>query len=409
MVWRRQTLSNDLRVLLLPRQSASTAQLSIAVEYGSNHEPEEIAGSAHFLEHMLAGGSTNRIKISRSVENSGGVLDFFTEHEYMMSTMDVLPEKLLEAASVLSKLLLGRDFEEEKFKQERKIILNELAEASDEPTIKVEELLLKSLFKDHPVKRPISGYPKTIKKLTLNQLINAHKLNYIAQNMILIITGNFSEKSSKAVLKNFEERTFEKTISIKTNLVEDTKPKPLVVETKAGIAQTYLGFGSRTVCSTHKDAPTLDLISALLGGGTSSRLFIELREKNAFTYDINSNLNTGVDFGYFNINCAVKDRNLAKTEKLILKELCKLRTEKIPIDELRKGKNLIIAGILRGMDNSRDCSDILAYMEVQFKSERSLVDYINKIKAVSSEDILAAAKSYFQADSFSTVVLNPAK
>ena len=409
MVWRRQTLSNDLRVLLLPRQSANTAQLSIAVEYGSNQEPKEIAGSAHFLEHMLAGGSTNRIKLSRSVENSGGVLDFFTEHEYMMSTMDILPEKLLEAASVISKLLFGRDFEEEKFKQERKIILNELAETSDEPTIKVEELLLKSLFKNHPVKRPIGGSPKTIKKLTLNQLINAHRLNYIAQNMILILTGNFSEKNSNTILKNFEKRTFEKTVSIKTNLIEDTKPKPLVVETKAGIAQTYLCLGARAVCSTHKDAPTLDLINALLGGGTSSRLFIELREKNAFTYDINSNLNIGVDFGYFKINCAVKGKNLAKTKKLILRELCKLRTEKIAIEELKRGKNLIIADILRGMDNSRDCSDILAYMEVQFKSERSLVDYINKIKAVSSEDILAAAKSYLQADRFSTVVLNPAK
>src|SRR5208283_5401571 len=160
--WRRDVLSNGLRVLLFPRQSANTTQLSIAVEYGSNQEPEEIAGSAHFLEHMLAGGSTKRIQLSRGIENSGGILDFYTEHEYMMSTMNILPIKLAEASFVLSELFFSHSFEEEKFKQERKIILNELAESSDDPTEQVEELLLKSLFKKHPVKRPIGGFPKTI-------------------------------------------------------------------------------------------------------------------------------------------------------------------------------------------------------------------------------------------------------
>ena len=99
MFWRRNILSNGLTVLQFPRQSANTTQLSIAVEYGSNQEPEEIAGVAHFIEHMLAGGSAKRIQLSRSIENSGGILDFYTDHEHMMTTMDILPEKLTEASS----------------------------------------------------------------------------------------------------------------------------------------------------------------------------------------------------------------------------------------------------------------------------------------------------------------------
>jgi predicted Zn-dependent peptidase len=384
MFWRRNILPNGLRVLLFPRQSANTTQLSIAVEYGSNQEPEEIAGVAHFLEHMLAGGSTKRIQLSRSVENSGGILDFYTDHEHMMSTMDILPGELTQASVVISELLFNTDFEEEKFKQERKIILNELSEASDDPTERIEELLLKSLFKKHPVKRPIGGFPKTVKRLTLDQLSNTHKTNYIPQNMILILTR-------------------------KTYPAEAAKPKPLVVQKKPGIAQTYLSIGARTVCSSHQDAPMLDLISALLSGGTSSRLFVELREKNGFTYDVNSDHNKGVDFGYFSINCAVKDKNLVKAKHLILKELSKLRTEKVTIDELERNKNLIIADILRGMDNPQDCPEILAYLEIQFKSEQSLVEYIAKVKAVSSENIIEAANTYLQEDSLSTVLLKPIK
>lgn len=409
MFWRRKTLSNGLRVLLFPRQSANTTQLSIAVEYGSNQEPEEIAGVAHFLEHMLAGGSTKRIQLSRSIENSGGILDFYTDHEHMMTTMDILPGELAEASFVISELLFNTDFEEEKFKQERKIILNELAEASDDPAERIEELLLKSLFKKHPVKRPVGGFPKTVKRLTLDQLMNAHKTNYVPQNMILILTGNFSEKTTGMVLKNFRDRTIKETLSRKMYPVEATKPKPLVVEKKPGIAQTYLSIGARTVCSSHQDAPVLDLISALLSGGISSRLFVELREKNAFTYDVNSDHNKGVDFGYFSINCAVKNKNLVKAKHLILKELSKLRTEKAPIDELERNKNLIIADILRGMDNSQDCSDILAYLEIQFKNEKTVVEYIGKVKAVSSENIIEVANTYLQEDSLSTVLLKPIK
>ena len=151
------------------------------------------------------------------------------------------------------------------------------------------------------------------------------------------------------------------------------------------------------------------MLSALLGGGNSSRLFIELREKNAFTYDVNSYNDVGVDFGYFSINCAVKNKNLVKTKEIILKELSKLRMEKIRNDELERSKNLIIADILRGIDNPQETSEILAYMEIQFNSETSLVDYISKIQAVSNENIMDAANTYLQEDNLSTVLLSPKK
>jgi predicted Zn-dependent peptidase len=325
----------------------------------------------------------------------------------MMSMLDVLPGKLTEASFIISELLFSSNFEEEKFGQERKIILNELAEALDDPTERIEELLLKSLFKNHPVNRPVGGFPKNVKRLTLDQLSNAHQTNYIPQNMILILTGNFSEEEAALALNNFKERSLQKPFSRNVFTIETAKPVPLVVEEKSGIAQSYLSMGARTVCSSHQDVPTLDLMSALLSGGTSSRLFIELREKHALTYDVNSNHNKGVDFGYFGINCAVKDKNLAKAKQVILKELAKLRTEKVPMDELEKTKNLIVGASLRGMDDPQDCSEILAYMEMQFKSENALVDHVTKVKAVSSENILEAANTYLQEEYLATVILKP--
>ena len=409
MFWRRNVLPNGLTVLQFPRETANTTQFSIAVKYGSNQEPEENAGVAHFIEHMIAGGSAKRIQLSRKIEDSGGIADFYTDHEHMMSTLDILPRELAEASSIISELLFNPDFEGEKFRQERKIILNELAEALDDPTERIEELLLKSLYKKHPVNRPVGGFPKTVKSLTLDQLSNAHRTNYVPQNMILILTGNFSEESAAMALKNFSNRNCEKTPSQKLFSPETAKPVPLVVEKKSGIAQTYLTMGARTVCSSHQDVPVLDVMSALLTGGTSSRLFIELREKNALTYDVNSDHNKGVDFGFFSIGCAVKDKNLAKSKRVILKELAKLRTTQVPADELERIKNLIVGASLRGMDDPQECQEIIAYMEMQFKSENALVDHIDKVKAVSSRDIMVAANTYLQEDSLSTALLEPKK
>ena len=407
--WTRKKLPNGLRVLLYPRPLANTAQLSVAVEYGSNHDAQDNAGLAHFLEHMLAGGSTKRIQISREVENLGGFGDFYTDHEYTMSQFAVLPETIIDAPQIMSNLLFDLPFEEENFKIERKIILNELDEIADDPYSQVDELLLKSLFKSHPVKNPVGGTRKTVNKLTLKKLDETHQRYYVPQNMILILTGNFTEQNVKTVLEHFGSKNNQPDILKKPNTAENAKPTKQVVKEKEGICQTYISFGARTVPSSHPDAAAINLIDTLLGEGASSRLFIELREKRALTYDIHSSHDYGLDFGYFSVDCAVREKNVAKVQTLIHKELSKLRTETVSQAELDKGKNMILGDIFRIMDSSRSCADALAFMEIQFHDQNALVKYVERIKAVTPDDIRGAAETYLQNDAFSTVVLKPKK
>lgn len=407
LVWQRSILNNGLRVLYLPKPSANTAQLSVAVEYGSNSEAEAEAGSAHFLEHMLAGGSEKRIQQSRSIESYGGSLNFYTDHEYTMSFVDVLPESLPRAAQVLSELLFDDAFDETKFTSERKIILNELAEASDDPNEQIDELLLKTLFKTHPIRRPIGGYPKTLKQLNLCQLEAIHNAAYEPQNMILMLMGNLSQSQIQAVLQHFTDKPKQQKIAKKLHPQETQKPAPQAFKRKSGITQTYLSVGTKTVNTKHSDAPKMDLISMILGGGASSRLFIELREKRALTYDVAAVHSKGLDFGYFSINCAVKNSNLNKTRDLIFKEFTRLREIRVPEEELERNKKLIVSGILRGIDSPDDCQDILAFMEIQFNHEKALGSYLEKIKAVTTNDVLETAQMYLQEDNFTSAVLTP--
>ncbi len=409
LFWCRSTLPNGLRVLNYPRQSANTAQLSLAVEFGSNQEDEKNAGVAHFLEHMIAGGSKKRIELSRQIENSGGVLDFYTDHEYVMSTMDILPEKLTEAASILSELFFDCEFDEKKFELEKKIILNELAEVTDDPTEKVAEMLLANLFKNHPVKRPIGGYPQTVKKLTLTKLEKAHKTHYVPENMILIMSGNYLEADAQKAIGFFGGKANCGVRYRREFPSEDQKAETLIAKKKAGLTQSYISMGARTVPSTHKDSPALNLIGILLGGGTSSRLFVELREKHAVTYDINATHSKGTDYGYFNVYSAVNSKYVSKAQGLISKELVRLRTEKVPEAELERSKNMILGAALRGIDSPEEAPDILTYMEIQFQSENALVNYVNDIKTVTAKNIMDVANRYLQEDNFSTAILNPTK
>lgn len=154
--WERKILSNGLTVLLHPRSSGMTAQLSVAIKYGSNDDIDEKSGNAHFLEHMLVGGSQKRIKLHHEIEKLGGCSHFETSDEFTFSSMDVLSGRIAEASKVLSELLFDSAFERDKLELERKVIQNEIAEDHDDPQELIRETLIKCLFKNHPLRKPIS-------------------------------------------------------------------------------------------------------------------------------------------------------------------------------------------------------------------------------------------------------------
>jgi predicted Zn-dependent peptidase len=383
--------------------------MSLSVGYGSNQEPEEAAGIAHFLEHMLAGGSTLRIHRSRGIEDWGGVLDFYTDREQVTASLDVLPSKAVDAAEVIAELFFGGCFEEDKFLLERKIILNELAEVADDPTVKVEELLLENLFRHHPIRRPVGGYCRTVKKLSLTQLTDEYRGNYVPKNMVLVVSGNIGSGNQRKVSAPFEKLEFAGFTPKQHQPIEKGKPKPVAVEEKAGITQSYLSIGARTIPSTHKDAPALDLISNLLGGGTSSRLFIELREKNAVTYDVSAAHCKGSDFGYLGVSCAVGRGKVKKARALILKEFASLGAMLVSEVELEKAKQIMLGGVFRGMDNPHDSMEIINYMELQFQKEDALKNYLDKVRGVTVGDIQDAANRYLSRECLCTAILNPIK
>ena len=407
LTWHRRILPNGLKILLYPRRSAFTTQIGVAINYGANLDSDFKSGRAHFLEHMICGGSNRRIAMARQIELLGGIINFATNHEYTYSFIDITPEKTIEGAKILSELLFDSCFEQEKFDLERKIILNELSTIFDNPCEKIEHMLMNCLFKTHPIHREIIGSKKSLKSLSLNEIVEAHNLYYTLPNMILVITGNFIEKDLDLIINKFISNKSCNSPIIKPSFCEKSKPVRRYSKFKAGLSQTYVSIGARTVSSRHPDAHILDLIATILGDGFSSRLFVEVREKLGLSYNISASSQCGLDYGYFNVDCSVKPKNLELTVKIIEKEIDKLCRKKVAEKELQKAKNMIKGELLRLVDNPIDFPELLVACEIKYETEYAILNYIKKISNTSSEDIIEAANKYVQSDNLSVVSLSP--
>jgi predicted Zn-dependent peptidase len=382
-----------------------TAQLSVMIKYGSNDDPKENSGTAHFLEHMLVGGSQERINFHEKIEMLGGCSIFETNPEFTYCAVNIFPEKLTEASKILSKLLFNSSFDKEKLEIERKVILNEIADIADEPASKIAEALAKCLFKSHPIRRPVSGTKRTVRQETLDQLEGAHFSHYSPQNMIIVLTGGFSDDAVERVLRDFQDKENQNTILKKLHEIENGKPEKEAKIEKPGLDQAYLTIGARTVPLKDNATSALDLLSVIIGVGESSRLFVELREKRALTYDVGSAHIAGLDFGFFAVDCSVGPKSLEQTKALIRKELGKIKTEKINEIELNKAKNQILAALCRDFDSPTELPRLMAETELYYGSENALLEYAKKIEATTNQDIIETANKYLQDNSYSTVTL----
>lgn len=405
--WSREVLPNGLTILQRAHPSALTTQLSIAIKYGSNDDSDEAAGKAHFLEHMLVGGSKNRIRLHHEVEKIGGCSGFETSAECTFTTLNVFPDRITDASRILTGLLFDSEFEDDKIELERKVISNEIAEAADSPHDKIAETLIKCLFKKHPIRNPVLGTKKTIKQLALKDLKSAHHDYYTSKNMIVILTGKFAKRDLETVLENFLNAKNQNLPQKREAIIEQDKPKKQANLTRSGINQSYLCFGLKTPPAKDPDAVTLDLINGVLGLGESSRLFVELREKRALTYDFNSMNIAGLDHGFFTIACAVQPKHLQQAQNIIKRELEKITNDLINVDELEKSKNVVFGDIMRAIDSPHELPRLMADTEIIYANENGLAEYVRKLKSLKPQDVQLTASKFFLEENYSTVTLTP--
>jgi predicted Zn-dependent peptidase len=402
---RRQKLPNGLTIITEQMQHIRSASIGIWLQTGSRDEDAEWNGISHFIEHMVFKGTKNRTaeQIAREVDSIGGNLDAFTAKECICFNVKVLDEHVPTALDILSDLVLHPNFDSADIARERGVILEEIKMDEDNPDYLVHEIFTQNFFKDHPLGKPILGTKETVKRFEREPVVDAYAHRFAPGNIVVSAAGNLDhDKFVELVTEQFEHMKPSK------NGFQATAPKTfsrITLRNKKALEQVQLCLGVPSHPIAHEKRHAGYILNTLLGGGMSSRLFQNIRERQGLAYSIYSDLNPYRDTGCMAVYAGTSLASASKVVQSVISEFRSLKTTPVPEEELRRSKAQLKGSLMLSLESSSARMANLARQEMYFDRFYDLDELIAKIEAVTVEDLSALANEFFQTDSVAVTVL----
>jgi len=401
----RAVLPNGFRIVTESMPYVRSVSLGIWVGSGSRVERVPENGLSHFIEHMVFKGTKNRTAedIARQVDSIGGNMDAFTAKECISFDIKVLDEHVPLALDILSDLVLNPVFDTKDITRERGVILEEIKMDEDNPDYLVHEIFTQNFWKDHPLGKPILGTPETVRRFEQGLLAHYWKRFFIPNNMIISAAGNLRhEKFVNVVRQRFSSLVAGK------NGFQQAPPKPsarIIMRNKKALEQVQICIGVPSHPISHERRYTSYVLSTLLGGGMSSRLFQNIRERQGLAYAIYSELNPYRDTGCLSVYAGTSRESAPKVVQSVLNEFRSLKEEFVPEEELRRAKDHLKGSLMLSLESSAARMSNLARQEMYFDRFISLDEIIKCIEAVSAESLMHTAREFFDADNVAVTVL----
>jgi predicted Zn-dependent peptidase len=389
------TLANGIRVVTEQMPHVRSVSMGIWIGTGSRRETPEENGISHFIEHMVFKGTKNRSAedIARSVDSIGGGLDAFTSKEMVSYNTKVLDEHVPVAFDILSDLVLNPLFREEDIEKEKGVILEELKMEVDNPEYLLHEVFSSNFWKDHPLGKPILGTKDTIQGFQREKLSEYYTRIYSPGNILITAAGNLKHHH----IVDLAREQFEK-LPLTAALTPERIPHPharLVFRNKTSLEQTHLYMGVPAYPMSHPDRFACYLLSTVLGGGMSSRLFQNIREKQGLAYAVYSELSMYTDTGCMAIYAGTSVETAGKVVESIVKELRELKQNLVPYEELRRAKDHLKGSFVLGLESTSSRMGNLARQELYYKRFYTIDEMLDSIERVSAEEVQRIAREFF--------------
>ena len=409
MQYNVHTLPNGLRVVLAPMPGNSTAVIVMSGT-GSRYEDKRENGLAHFLEHMFFKGTRRRPSakaISEELDALGAVYNAFTAKERTAYFAKVSKQYLDTALDVISDIFLNSKLPEKEITKERGAIIQEVDMYEDMPMRTVDNVFDELLFgAEHPLGRTILGPKENIRSFTRKDFSAYMKRNYTPLNTVVCIAGAFDEKKVLAkVRKEFGILPHGNPPSCITFASEQNAPRIAIKEKKTD--QTHFILGVPAYPYLHKDEFALAVLSTILGGGMSSRLFLEVREKRGLAYSVHSWVERYPDTGYLAVQAGVEHGKLEKTVQTILAEFKKIKKTNVSKQELEKAKNYIKGTLTLSLETSDEIAGHAATSMINLGRVRSLDEILKGVDAVSAADVARVARDLLRTDKLNLAIIGP--
>jgi predicted Zn-dependent peptidase len=402
---RRQVLPHGLTVITEQMEHIRSASIGIWLETGSRDEAPQSNGISHFIEHMVFKGTKHRTaeEIARQVDSIGGNMDAFTSKECICFNVKVLDEHMPLALEILSDLVLYPNFTDEDIARERGVILEEIKMDEDNPDYLVHEIFTQSFWKDHPLGKPILGTKETVKKFERQTVLETYTHRFAPGNIIVAAAGHLNhDQFVDLVVKHFEH------LKPAKNGFHSPAPKidpRIVLRNKKALEQVQLCIGVPAYPIAHEKRYAGYILNTLLGGGMSSRLFQNIRERQGLAYSIYSDLNPYRDTGCMAVYAGTSLASATKVVQAVVGEFRNLKNERVPEEELRRSKDQMKGSLMLSLESSTARMSNLARQEMYFDRFQDLDELVQKIEAVTAEDLQGLAQEFFKTESVAVTAL----
>ncbi len=408
---RKITLENGLRIILVPQPGNLAVTVSVLVEAGSKYEAKEINGISHFLEHMVFKGTQKRpsaLAISSELDGIGASYNAFTSHEttgYWAKSRKNHFEKILD---VVFDIYLNPLFDSKEIEKERGVIIEEINLNEDQPHVRVWDVFLELLYGDQPAGWRILGPKENIQKIAQEDFLNYRNSHYLPKSTVITIAGNFDEgKAVDQVKKYFSDfKIGEKNSKAK---VIESQNEPLVSIKYKDSDQTHFVLGFRAFDVFDDRRYPLGILSDILGGSMSSRLWQKVREQMGAVYYVRAGTDLFTDHGFFAVSAGVGNKKFKPVLGAVLEELKKIREEGVSNNELSMAKEHIIGRLILGLETSDDLAGFYGEQEILERKIEEPEEVIKKIEAVKESDIINVAKDVFQNNKMNLAFIGPFK
>ena len=405
------TFANGLRLISVPMEHTKTITVLVMVGTGSRYETKEINGISHFLEHMMFKGTDKRpnaLDISLELDAIGAEYNAFTSKEYTGYYAKAAMEHFDFVLEVISDIFLNSKLEPVEIEKERGVVVQEINMNSDNPMRQIMDVHEELLYGDQPLGWTIAGPKENILKMPVEKFREYFDSHYFAQNTVVAIAGNISpEKARQEVVKYFDGMRHREVLKPLPVTIDQKEPALKILNKQTDQTHIFMGVRGYDVFDSRKEV--LKIMSVILGGGMSSRLFTEVREKRGLAYYVGADADFYMDTGDFSSFAGLEGTKLEPAIGVILGEFKKLKEEKVSEKELKKAKDSVKGRMAISFESSDDLASFYASQELLQKELLTPEEKFEKLNKVSADDIFEVANDIFHTDKLNLAIIGPFK
>jgi predicted Zn-dependent peptidase len=397
---KRTVHSSGLRIVTEEVPSVRSAAVGIWVNVGSRDEAPATAGASHFLEHLLFKGTTSRtaLEISSSIESVGGEMNAFTSKEYTCFYARVIDTDLPMAIEVVSDLITSSIVTALDVDAERKVVLEEIAMRDDDPSDLVHDLFSETYYGDTPIGRPILGTIESINGMSRNTVFNYYKKKYLPQDLVVAVAGNIKHKRVVAMVEEALSRdNFLDVLAapvVRPNIpVKNSKQQSVGLMYKKS-EQAHMFYGMEGVARADDRRFSMGVLSAALGGGMSSRLFQEIREKRGLAYSVYAYAQQFAGSGVLGFYAGCNPTKAIEVVEIIRSVLSDVADNGMTHEEIERAKGAVRGSLVLSQEDTGSRMSRIGKNEIVYGQVMDFDDILKAISRVSAEDIREIASEF---------------